>query len=328
MPRLVVTSFGDPLESVELLDDPGLAVGPDEVLVEMQAAVLNASDLLLVRGFYGVRPELPSPLGGEGVGRVVECGSEVPPELTGRRVMIMPTYEQGTWADRVVVKQRNVVPVSEDGDLLQQAMLAVNPATADVMLRLEPLKPGDWIAQNAANSAVGQYVIALAKRQGLHTLNIVRRPEAADVVTAAGGDVVLLEDDDELRKKIATALGKDKLSLLLDAAGGPALSRVANFLKPGSKVVTYAGIPSRNPAVLAVDLIFKRISVTGFWLMHWMREAPRAEIDEMYDRLGALVASGELRVPIEATYRLAGYRDAFRHAMAGKTAGKILFTFG
>jgi NADPH:quinone reductase-like Zn-dependent oxidoreductase len=71
---------------------------------------------------------------------------------------------------------RNIVPVSDEADLLQLAMIWINPVTAYLLLnRYVSLTPGDWIGQTAANSAIGQYIIALAKLAGVKTLNGVRR---------------------------------------------------------------------------------------------------------------------------------------------------------
>ncbi|GAB3845053.1 MDR/zinc-dependent alcohol dehydrogenase-like family protein [Dactylosporangium cerinum] len=68
MSQLLVTSYGDPRGSVSLDRAVPVVLGADDILVEMEAAPVNPSDLLLVRGDYGVRPSLPSPLGGEGSG--------------------------------------------------------------------------------------------------------------------------------------------------------------------------------------------------------------------------------------------------------------------
>ena len=71
-------------------------------------------------------------------------------------VLILPTYEQGTWADQVVVPVRNLVPMSDEADPLQLSMIGINPATAYLLLnRYVSLMPGDWIGQTAANSAMG-----------------------------------------------------------------------------------------------------------------------------------------------------------------------------
>src|ERR1700747_339796 len=160
---------------------------------------------------YGVQPTFPSSVGAEGVGRVSKIGSQVDPALLGMRVLILPTYEQGTWADEVVVPVRNIVPVSDRADPLQLSMIGINPATAYLLLnRYVSLMPGDWIGQTAANAAMGQYIIALAKLAGVKTLNVVRREEAAGQVRQWGGDRVVLQGDN-LHKDIEEDLDGNKL---------------------------------------------------------------------------------------------------------------------
>src|SRR5205809_7177423 len=127
--------------------------------------------------------------------------------LRGKRVLILAAYEQGTWADEVVVPVRNLVPMSNEADPLQLSMIGINPATAYLLLnRYVSLMPGDWIGQTAANAAMGQYIIALAKLAGIKTLNVVRRKEAAEQVRQWGGDRVVLQGDN-LDKDIEEALG-------------------------------------------------------------------------------------------------------------------------
>ncbi|WP_426503275.1 zinc-dependent alcohol dehydrogenase family protein [Dactylosporangium sp. McL0621] len=328
MSQLLVTSYGDPRESVTLEPAPQPVLGTDDILVEMEAAPVNPSDLLLVRGDYGVRPPLPSPLGGEGVGRVVDAGAGAGRPLVGRRVVILPNYEQGTWADRVATSYRNVVPVRADGDPLQLAMLPINPATAYLLLhRFTTLAPGDWVGLNAANSAVGLDVIALARREGLKTLGVVRRDAAAQAVRDAGADRVIVAGDD-LPARIAAALDGAELGLVLDATAGPVVADLAAALRFRGAVVSYGYVTDEPPAVRAHDVIFKEVTHTGFWLLNWVRNAPRTEIEQTYRALGDLVAGGELAVPVDATYRLDDYRTAIEHAMAPGRSGKVLFTFG
>ena len=77
----------------------------------------------------------------------------------------------------------NLVPMSNEADPLQLSMIGINPATAYLLLnRYVSLMPGDWIGQTAANSAMGQYIIALARLAGVKTLNVVPREEAAEEV--------------------------------------------------------------------------------------------------------------------------------------------------
>src|SRR5262245_41406290 len=119
MRRLQLVAHGEPSDVIELDTTPEPALGQEDILISMEAAPLNPSDFLLVRGTYGVRPAFPFPVGAEGVGRVTRTGSKVDAALQGKRVLILPTYEQGTWADQVVVPVRNIVPMSDDADPLQ-----------------------------------------------------------------------------------------------------------------------------------------------------------------------------------------------------------------
>jgi NADPH:quinone reductase-like Zn-dependent oxidoreductase len=97
--RLQLVAHGEPSDVIELDAVSEPALGQEDVLVSMEAAPLNPSDFLLVRGTYGVRPGFPFSLGAEGVGRVTRTSSKADVALQGKRVLILPTYEQGTWAD-------------------------------------------------------------------------------------------------------------------------------------------------------------------------------------------------------------------------------------
>src|ERR1700740_911958 len=233
MRQLQFVAHGEPSEVVELKTVAAPALGEEDVLISMEAAPLNPSDFLFVRGTYGVRPAFPSLVGAEGVGRVAKIGSRVDVALQSRRVLIIPTYEQGTWADQVVAPVRNLVPMRDEADPLQLSMIGINPVTAYLLLnRYVSLMPGDWIGQTAANSAVGQYIIALAKLAGVKTLNVVRREEAAKQVGEWGGDRVVLQGAN-LHKDIEEALDGKKLSLVLDTVGGTPVGELARWLQTG-----------------------------------------------------------------------------------------------
>jgi len=323
MRQLQLMAFGEPSDVIQLNALPEPALGSEDVLVSMEAAPLNPSDFLLVRGIYAVRPPLPFSLGAEGVGRVKETGSKVTTGLSGKRVLIVPNYEQGTWSDEVVVPVRNIVPVPDDVDPLQLAMVGINPATAYLLLhRYVSLMPGDWIGQTAANSAMGQYIIALARTAGVKTLNLVRRPEAAEQVRKFGGDRVVLQGAN-LRHDIDEALGGKKLSLVLDFLGGSPAGELARSLKPGGSIAVYAfqhGWPELSP-----EFLFNNLNLHGFWIGNWMRNAPRAEIQELYQKLADLVADGSLSAAVEKVYPLDQFREAIDVSLKSNRGGKVLF---
>jgi NADPH:quinone reductase-like Zn-dependent oxidoreductase len=327
MRQLQLIAHGEPSEVIEINTVSEPALGQEDVLISMEAAPLNPSDFLFVRGMYGVRPAFPSSVGAEGVGRVVKIGSRVNVALRGKRVLILPTYEQGTWADEVVVSIRNLVPMSDEADPLQLSMIGINPATAYLLLnRYVSLMPGDWIGQTAANSAMGQYIIALAKLAGVKTLNVVRREEAAEQVRQWGGDRVILQGD-SLHKDIEDALNGKRLSLVLDTLGGTPVGELAKSLKPGASIVVYALQSGQFPSISPKDLIYRGLNLHGFWLINWIRNAPRTEIEEIYQKLGDLVADGSLSATVEQVYPLDQFKEAFKQSLKSNRSGKILFKF-
>src|SRR6058998_3308108 len=325
MRQLQLLAYGEPSDVIELNTVAESALGQEDVLISMEAAPLNPSDFVLVRGMYGIRPAFPSPVGAEGVGRVTRTGSKVDSALQGKRVLILPSYEQGTWANQVVVPVRNIVPVSDEADPLQVSMIGINPATAYLLLhRYVSLMPGDWIGQTAANSAMGQYIIALAKLTGVKTLNVVRREEAAEQVREWGGDRVVLHGDN-LHKDIEEALDGKKLSLVLDTVGGTPVGELAKSLKPGGSIVVYGMQSGQFPAMPPKEFIYGGLSLHGFWLINWIRNAPRAEIEEIYQKLGDLVADGSLSAAVEQVFPLDQFKEAFKQSLQSNRSGKILF---
>ena len=327
MRQLQLIAHGEPSDVIGLNTVSEPALGQEDVLISMEAAPLNPSDFLFVRGTYGVRPAFPSSLGAEGVGRVAKIGSKVDVALQSKRVLIIPTYEQGTWADQVVAPVRNLVPMSDEADPLQLAMIGINPVTAYLLLnRYVSLMPGDWIGQTAANSAMGQYIIALAKLAGVKTLNVVRREEAAQQVRQWGGDRVVLQGDN-LHKDIEEALSGKKLSLVLDMVGGTPVGELAKSLKPGGSIVVYALQSGQFPAISPGDLIYRGLNLHGFWLINWIRNASRTEIKEIYQKLGDLVADGSLSAAVEHVYPLNQFKEAFKQSLKSNRSGKILFQF-
>jgi trans-2-enoyl-CoA reductase len=199
-------------------------------------------------------------------------------------------------------------------------MLAVNPPTAYRMLTdFVSLQPGDWIIQNAANSAVGRCVIAIAKANGFHTINVVRRDELIPELEALGADIVLTD-----KTPISRQVTGKEIKLGLNAVGGESARQLAKTLAPHGTLVTY-GAMGREP--LRLDnglLIFRDIRFRGLWISDWYRHATRADITAMFTELRPLIRAGKFCVPVEKVYPLAQVRDALAHAARDQRAGKIL----
>ncbi|KAK1123355.1 enoyl-[acyl-carrier-protein] reductase, mitochondrial isoform X1 [Acipenser oxyrinchus oxyrinchus] len=150
-------------------------LGVSDVHVKMLAAPVNPSDINMVQGTYAILPELPAVGGNEGVGQVLEVGSQVTSLRAGDWV-IPQDAGLGTWRTEAVLNEGTLAVVPSDVPLLCAASLSVNPCTAFRMLSdFEPAaRYRDCVIQNAANSGVGQAVIQIAATRGIHTINIVR----------------------------------------------------------------------------------------------------------------------------------------------------------
>ena len=267
-------------------------------------------------------------LGAEGVGRVVAVGEGVDTARVGERVLVVPTLEQSTWRERTILDERNAVPVDADGDPLQLAMLGINPITAHSLLHgYVKLAPGAWVAQTGASSATARYVLALARHAGLRTLNVVRRAESVTSLLDAGGDVVLVEGDD-LAEQAADAIGDAPLELIIDGVAGDPVAQLAPLLKTGGQIVSYTARDRQPLSISILDLIFRGLSVHGYWLNLWLQSTPRETVAQTYRELAALVADGTLAAPVDATYGLADYREAIAHAADNDRNGKVLFALG
>lgn len=299
---------------------PVLAQG--QALVAVLAAPINPSDVLTLTGQYGILPPLPAVGGSEGVGRVVELGPDTQGPAIGQTVLL--PAGSGTWTTHVVAPAARLVPLPNGADPKQLAMLTVNPPTASLLLSdFAELQPGDWVIQNSANSGVGSYVVQLAKLRGLKTVNIVRRESAIAGVQAQGGDVVLVDGDD-LAERVKAATGGAPIKLGIDAVGGKATMRLAGTLAESAVIVNYGALSGEACTVSPRELVFRDVTLKGFWLARWFRTTPQAQQFALLTELAGLIAAGKLSTPIQATYDVAQIKEAVAAAASGERQGKIL----
>ena len=322
-----ISRFGRPDDVIELVErpDPG-EPGAGEVLVDTELFPINPADLVNIEGDYGARPPtLPLIPGTEGVGRVAAVGREVTNLGPGDRVMLPGP---GTWRERAIGQAASLFALPTGVDPQQLAMLRVNPPTAYLLLhRYVAPSAGQWIVQNAANSGVGHCIIRLARESGMKSVNVVRRQELIDPLLAAGADAVLIDGPD-LDVRVREAIGDGTLLLAIDAVGGSATQRLARCVADGGTVVNY-GVLSGRPSVMdGRELIFRGVSVTGFWLRRWFAETPPDEVAALYRLLATKLADGTLSVDVEEVYPFSRIKEAVAHAARGGREGKILVSCG
>ena len=312
-----------PAEFIDAVDFELAPLLSGQVLIQVLAAPINPSDVLTLTGQYGQLPPLPAVGGNEGVGKVVQLGPDVKSPAIGQTVLL--PVGSGTWASHVVAEAKRLMPLPNEADPQQLAMMTVNPPTASLMLsEFVDLAPGEWVIQNAANSGVGAYLIQLAKIRGLKTVNIVRRESAVQGVLDLGGDVVLVEGSGGLAKRVAEATGGASIRLGIDAVGGKSTDYVATCLAQGGTLVNYGMMSGEPCTVSPASFVFRDITLRGFWLAFWFRNATPEQQMTVFGEVAQLIATGKLHTRIQATFDVSEIKQAVAEAAKSEREGKIL----
>src|SRR5215212_5706584 len=319
----IYETHGNPVDVLRVVDLLQPDPGPAEVVVKMDAAPINPADLNSIEGKYPIKPALPATPGMEGGGVVIETGAAVRDLAVGTQVILPHSF--GTWREVVVIAAHKLVAVPPEIEPIQAAMLKVNPITAWRMIHdFVSLQPGDWLIQNAANSAAGQCAIQIAHELGFKTVNVVRRAELVEELRSLGGDVVLV-DGENLRDEVAAATGKAPIRLALNAVGGENALRVSKCLASDGTLVTYGAMSLEPLSIPNGMLIFKNLRFTGFWVNKWYDAATQDQRAKTFAPLFDMAKRGLLRTKVEKTYSLSEAQAAIAHASQNKRSGKIVF---
>jgi trans-2-enoyl-CoA reductase len=319
----VYETHGNPAEVLRIVDCPWPEPAPGEVVVKMLAAPINPADLNSIEGKYPIKVTLPATPGMEGAGVVVETGSAVRDLAVGTQVILPHTF--GTWREVAIIAAEKLVAAPKEIEPIQAAMLKVNPITALRMLHdFVPLRRGDWLIQNAANSGAGQCVIQIARELEYRTVNVVRRAELVEELRTLGGDVVVV-DGENLRDEVAAATQRAPIGLALNAVGGENGLRVAKCLASDGTMVTYGAMSLQPLCIPNGMLIFKNLRFTGFWVNKWYDAATPAQRAETFAPLFDMAKRGLLRTRVEKAYSLTEAKAAIAHASRNQRSGKIVF---
>jgi mitochondrial enoyl-[acyl-carrier protein] reductase / trans-2-enoyl-CoA reductase len=321
MKKVEITDYGAPEAVARCVEAPDVGTpGPDEIVFDVLAFPINPADISFCRGSYRLRPPLPATPGAECVGRVAAVGAAVGDIRTGDLVVHM---QRENWVQRRRIRAEDAIPLPVGLDPAQAAMLRINPATALLLLEDNiDLRPGDWVIQDVANSAVGRHLIVLAKAKRVRTANVVRRNDVAAELQALGADAVLADGPD-LAQRAQAATGGAPIRLGIDAVSGEACKRLADCVADGGVVVSY-GAMSGGDLVFSRAALGRGVSLKGFALGDGLARRTTAQVRAIYADLAGKLRDGVLQAPIEATYPIDEIKTALAHAQRGGRHGKVL----
>ena len=194
---------------------------------------------------------------------------------------------------------------------------------------------GDCLLQNGANSAVGLFVIQLAKEWGIKTVNVIRaRPDPKDTdklkaeLIDYGADFVVT-DQDLRQKEVMNQIwskGAPKPKLALDCVGGKNATNCMSHLDIKGVMVTY-GVLSGEPLTIPVgQFLFKDWKFFSFWLYTWVKEQPFEKFETMQKDIISMIKQNKLKFPKIIQVDLSDFKKAFMIANEPFSKGKIMFT--
>lgn len=320
MKSILFEQTGKPAQILKTTDIATPEPGPNEVRVKVIAAPINPSDIMFVQNLYGIRPKLPSGAGFEGVGIVDALGEGVQMR-TGMRVSFTSV---GTWAEYAIAHQRSLIPVPNAMTDEVAAQLFVNPFTAYAMVQESGVPEGGWLMITAAGSAFGKMVIQLCQMQGIKTIGTVRRNDLNDELKALGLTEVINTETESMTTRVRDITDGQGVSCVLDAVGGHTASEALTCLAKGGTLFMYGLMSLQDPAINAGLMIFRELTVKGFWLTDWMRRVDSQTRQSVAQNVITLLSSGKIQLPVEAAYGLDRIAEAIEHADRPGRRGKIL----
>ncbi len=314
--------FGDPAEVVTPQEVPVPDPGPEQVRLRVLRSPIHNHDLATIRGVYGHKPQLPAIGGSEFMGIVDAAGDGVTGLQPGLRVA---SATQGAWAQYAIVPAGALVPVPDEIDDDSACQLLAMPMSAVVLLQELDVKPGDWIAQNAANGAVGTILMRLAQTSGVNVINLVRSEAAAQAMRAAGAVHVIVTGVEGWQQHARELTGGAPIVRAVDSIAGPQSLDMQHLLGSRGELIVFGGLAGSAMKLDPGLMISHELVVRGFWMTAWMQRASLEQRMSAMQRVFALALSGELPLPVQATYSLQECAQALRAAETPGRHGKVLF---
>lgn len=322
MRALIHDTFGDPAEVLHVADVETPEPGPGEVRVRTVLASIHNHDLWTIRGTYGFKPELPARSGTEAVGVVDAVGEGVTTLQPGQRVVTGGTF--GVWAEYFVAPAAALVRVPDGIDDEAAAQLISMPFSALSLLEYLDVAPGQWIAQNAANGAVGRLVAQFAAARGVHVLGLVRRAEGIAELAEAGISGVVASDDDAWRDRVIEITGGAPIVAGVDSVGGSASDDVLSLLADDGTLVVFGAMASPTMSLSSGSVIFRQVTVKGFWGSKVSRAMDASARAALIGEVIRGVGDGSVTLPVAAVHSFDEASLAVRANFEPGRVGKLL----
>jgi NADPH2:quinone reductase len=304
--------------SVQEVPEPS-ADGPfgPQVLVEVHAVGVSFPDLLLTRGAYQLKPELPFTLGVDLAG-VVRSAPEGVGLSAGDRVAAV--LGNGGAADVVGLGADSVFVLPDALGFEQGAAIPMNYLTAQFALAERgDLREGETVLVHGAAGGVGTATLQVARGYGARTVAVVSTAEKGEVARRAGADEVVLVEG--FRDAVKDLTGGQGVDVVVDVVGGDLTTDSLRSLATGGRLLVVGFTAGAIPTVKVNRLLLNNIDVRGVgWGAYAM--ARPGYMRQQWEQLVPMMESGVIDPPIGATYEIADFGRALQDMEERRTLGK------
>jgi NADPH:quinone reductase-like Zn-dependent oxidoreductase len=329
--------------SVETLPDP--SAGPGEVVIDVTATALNHLDVDVREGVSRFPVEPPHIVGVEPVGRIAELGEGVEGWSVGDRVAAYliavcgacaycrsgreslceaPAWfigmgTGGAYAEKVLCKATQLIRIPDGVSDVDAAAAHIAFGTAWHMLVTRGrLRPGETVLVNSVGSGIGSAAVQVAKHAGAVVIGNSSRDDKLEQAAALGLDVGINYTTHDVVAEVMNATGGRGVDLVFEHVGGELFQKALDSLAKDGRLVICGG---HGGEVVPFDIIpfFRRqLSVIGSFVFD------RREVETCF----RLIARGELRPQVAATFPLEQAREATDLMESRAFFGKIVLTTG
>ncbi|TAD79653.1 MAG: NADPH:quinone oxidoreductase family protein [Sphingomonadales bacterium] len=322
MQALRVEQLSPDFSGVSLTDLPVPTRAPGEVRVAVRAASLNFPDLLMTRGEYQFKPEVPFTSGLEFAGEVLEAdpGCRFAP---GDRVM--GGNKTGAFAEIACVPADKLSLIPKGLDFAQAAAMGAAYSTAFTgLVELGGLQEGQWVLVHGASGGVGLAACDLARALGARVIATTGSPAKAERIAALARPEAVIMAEGRFREEVADLTGGCLADIVFDPVGGDVFDESTRCVAFGGKLVV-VGFTSGRIAEIATNIpLIKGFSIIGLRAGEYARRFP--ERGQAINRAIALLAEqGRITPAIDRTLSLSRWREGFEAMARRELVGKVVF---
>jgi NADPH2:quinone reductase len=325
MRSLIHDSFGEPEDVLRLTEEDVPEPSEGQVRIRVVLSPVHNHDIWTIRGTYGFVPDLPAHAGTEVLGTVDALGPDVSGLVPGQRVVSGTSF--GTWSEYALIDAAGAIPVPDQLSDDSAAQLVSMPFSAISLLDFLDLHEGDWLIQNSANGAVGRILAQLAKARGIHVIGLVRRDDAVAQLASEGITDVLSTEEPDWQGKVLEITGGIPISVGLDSVGGQSTADLVSVLGEGSTLVCFGAMGDPTMTIPSGPVIFKDITVRGFWGSKISQEMNPGKKSELFGELITRISEGSVTLPVEGIFDASDFREAMISSMSSGRTGKVLLRF-